>query len=79
MLGLFFAFLSLSEGVFLTSVLLESTLILLPLAFRAVLILREELTVVGYFSFLCEEVLASYLIDLGEYRVRLLRGGLSKK
>ena len=79
MLAFFFPFLSLSDVVFLTRVLLESILTLLPLALRAVLTLREELMVVDSFSFLWEEVLISYLIDLGEYRVRLLRGGLSKK
>ena len=60
-------------------VFLDSILILLPLAFLAVLIFLDEATIVVYLSFLCDEVLRSYLIDLGEYRVRLLLVVLSKK
>jgi len=67
MMLVFFLFLfNLSEGVFLTMVLLESILILLPLAFLAVLIFLEELGMVESFYFLLDEVLISSRIDLGE-------------
>ena len=64
-LAFFFPFLSLSPVLFLTRVLLESILTLLPLGFLEVLTLRAELMVVDSFSFLWEEVLISYLMDLG--------------
>ena len=79
MLAFFLTFFSLSDVFFLTTPLLDSILILLPLAFLGVLTFLEELMMVDYLSFLLEEVLRSYLMDLGEYRVRFLLGGLSKK
>ena len=75
----FLVFLSFSDVFFLRVLVLGSSFDLLLFGFLTVLIFRDEFVMLCYLSLRLKECLISYLMDLGEKRLRLLVSVLSKK